>query len=97
MTENTNLNTELENKDNGKESKRKILASNLHYLRSLAGLTQQRVADKLGINRTSYTKWETGVISPSLEMISRLIDFYNGLIVINVTIDYNFILSERKS
>lgn len=34
---------------------------NLRFLRKKQEYTQQEIADRLGINRTTYTKWETGV------------------------------------
>ena len=41
-------------------------------LRKSRGLTQQQVASKLGIDRTTYTKYETGSSEPGFEMLIRL-------------------------
>ena len=41
-------------------------------LRKNLRLTQQQVAAKLVIDRTTYTKYETGVSEPSFEMLIRL-------------------------
>jgi len=38
-----------------------VLADNLVMLRSLKGLTQEQVAEIVGISRQSYAKWEQGV------------------------------------
>ena len=45
------------------------LGRNLLYYRKLAGLTQQQMAEALNINRTTYTKYETGDSEPSVEMM----------------------------
>ena len=44
----------------------------LKVLRKKAGLTQADVASKLGIDRSTYTKYETGQSEPSFEMVQRL-------------------------
>lgn len=52
------------------------LGSNLSYYRKLAGLTQQQVADMLNLNRTTYTKYETGVSEPSIEILKRIAETF---------------------
>ena len=37
-----------------------MLAENLVTLRNLKGLTQEQVAEVVGISRQSYAKWEQG-------------------------------------
>ena len=58
---------------------------NLSYYRHLAGLTQQQVADMLNLNRSTYTKYETGVSEPSIEILKRIADI--------LSIDYNSLLA----
>ena len=41
-----------------------ITAYRLRELRKKIGLSQQQVADTLGITRTAYNKYESGVIKP---------------------------------
>lgn len=41
-----------------------ITACRLRELRQKSGLSQQQVADSLGISRTAYNKYESGVIKP---------------------------------
>ena len=48
------------------------LGRNLIFFRKLAGLTQQQVADRLNLNRTTYTKYETGASEPSIEILKAL-------------------------
>lgn len=38
-----------------------MLAENLALLRNLRGMTQEEVAEVIGISRQSYAKWEQGV------------------------------------
>lgn len=40
-------------------------------------MTQQNIADVLGIDRTTYTFYETGVTKPSLVTLAKLADIYN--------------------
>ena len=54
----------------------------LLYLRKQAHLTQQAVADKLNIHRTSYTKYETGVVTPDHQGLVALAQLFG------VTVDY---------
>lgn len=51
-------------------------ASELQELRLIVGLTQQEVADELGISRTTISHWEGGVQSPSLDQARDLIAVY---------------------
>lgn len=38
-----------------------MLAENLVMLRDAKGMTQEQVAEVIGISRQSYAKWEQGV------------------------------------
>lgn len=38
-----------------------VLAENLVMLRNVKGMTQEQVAEVIGISRQSYAKWEQGV------------------------------------
>ena len=53
------------------------LGRNMTYFRKLAGLTQQQVAEKLNLNRTTYTKYETGVSEPGIEILKQIADILN--------------------
>lgn len=44
----------------------------LHTARKAKGLTQQDMANKLKIHRTTYTKYETNVAEPSLALLREL-------------------------
>lgn len=48
------------------------LGHNLAFYRRLAGLTQEQVAQQLNINRTTYTKYETGDSEPNIEILRNI-------------------------
>ena len=52
-----------------------VTALRLRMLRKEKHLSQQQVADALGITRTAYNKYESGVITPS-RRLSALCDLY---------------------
>ena len=53
-----------------------MLADNLVMLRNLKGLTQEQVAEVIGISRQSYAKWEQGETIPDIEKCDKLAKFY---------------------
>ncbi|MBQ3136286.1 MAG: helix-turn-helix transcriptional regulator [Clostridia bacterium] len=61
-----------------------MLADNLRILRKSFKLTQQEVADILGVDRSTYTFYEAGKSTPSKENIVKLCDIFN------VTVGYLF-------
>lgn len=70
------------------------LPDNLRTIREVLRLSQREVASKLYVNRTTYTKWETGVSEPSLSQLSRIIKFFNSCIN-NQQISYDTLLVKR--
>lgn len=44
----------------------------LRHLRICCGLTQQAVADALHVNRATYTYYETGKTTPSVERLGKI-------------------------
>ena len=57
-----------------------MLAENLALLRNIRGLTQEEVAEVIGISRQSYSKWEQGETIPDIEKCARLAEYYGGSI-----------------
>lgn len=55
---------------------------NLKEARNAAGLTQQQVADALGIERPSYARYESGDRQPPIDTLIKLARHFN------VTTDY---------
>ena len=52
------------------------LQTRLRECRKQNGLTQQQVARRLNIDRSTYSYYETGKICPSINSISTLCEFY---------------------
>lgn len=48
----------------------------LKQLRKFEGLTQQELAEKLGIGRVNYTRYENGTVRPDYETLLLIADFY---------------------
>lgn len=49
----------------------------LKELRIELGLTQEQLADKLGISRVNYTRYENGKVRPNYETLLLIVDFYD--------------------
>lgn len=49
----------------------------LIQLRKIRGLTQQQIADKIGVNRGSYSNWEKGKREPNFETLLKLASILN--------------------
>ena len=52
-------------------------AENLKMLRKQAGMSQEQLAEKLGVSRQAITKWETGVGIPDIENIMAISTLFN--------------------
>ena len=64
-------------KDKMKGNDHMKLGSNLQYLRKLHGnMTQERLADKMGVSRQTISKWETGEAIPDIEKLLELSKFF---------------------
>lgn len=53
------------------------LGKKFKQLRLSIGLTQQQLADELGIGRVNYTRYENGTVRPDYETIIKLADYYD--------------------
>lgn len=54
----------------------------LAELRDNRGLTQDQVADDLGVKRARYNAWENNISRPDIEMLKKLAKYFH------VTADY---------
>ena len=55
----------------------KTLSEKLKALRKQACMTQDDVAEVLGMNRTSFSKYENGASTPPLRVLRKLAKIYN--------------------
>jgi transcriptional regulator with XRE-family HTH domain len=53
------------------------LPEKLRSYRKEAGLTQQQVADAIGMNRSAYAYYEVGKSSPKLSVLKKISELYN--------------------
>ena len=53
-----------------------MLRENLVMLRKLNGYSQEQVAEKIGISRQAYAKWETGATVPDVDRACSLARVY---------------------
>lgn len=54
-----------------------MIGDRLRAIRKEHGLTQQNIADVLGVDRTTYTVYEGGSITPSPATLVKLSQIYN--------------------
>lgn len=54
-----------------------MLRDNLLMLRSIHGYSQEDVAQRIGISRQAYAKWESGATVPDVEKCARLAQLYD--------------------
>ena len=66
--------TERRNAD--KNSVDESMEFNIRSLRFSANMTQEEVADALGVQRTTVTMWETGKSVPRTELLPRLAELF---------------------
>ena len=60
-----------------------MLKDNLVMLRKLNGYSQEQIADRIGISRQAYAKWEQGLTTPDIEKASQLAKVY-GITIDNL-------------
>lgn len=57
-----------------------MLSDNLILLRTLKGYSQEEIAEKIGISRQAYAKWEKGETIPDVDKCNKLAVLYNTTI-----------------
>ena len=53
-----------------------LIGKNMKAIRNAKGLSQQQVAEKLNIERSVYTKFETGQNKPSIEQVEKFAEIF---------------------
>lgn len=54
-----------------------VLDENIRKMRKEKGLTQEQLADIMGVSTASVSKWETGASFPEISILCQLADFFN--------------------
>ena len=57
-----------------------MLKDNLALLRNMHGYSQEELAERIGISRQAYGKWESGATIPDIEKCQRLAEVYGTII-----------------
>lgn len=68
------------------------LGTSLAEARRKAGMTQERVAEKLGVSRQTISKWETDESLPDIRQSKRLADLYQ--MTLDALIDFDLEVEE---
>lgn len=53
-----------------------MLDENIRKMRKEKGLTQEQLADIMGVSTASVSKWETGIAAPELTILAALADYF---------------------
>lgn len=64
--------------------------------RTLRGLTQDQIAEKLNIKRSTYAKYEIGENRPDYEMLEKIAKFFNRTIDDLLGVKHDDYLKERN-
>lgn len=57
-----------------------MLKDNLILMRNSKGISQEEIAEVIGISRQAYAKWEKGETVPDIEKSAKLAQFYKTTI-----------------
>ena len=68
------------------------LGNNLFQARKKAGLSQESVAEKLGVSRQTISKWETDETIPDIYQTKKLAKLYN--LTLDELIDFDIDIKE---
>ena len=68
------------------------LGNNLYQARKKAGLSQEGVAERLGVSRQTISKWETGETLPDIRQSKRLAVLYK--LTLDELIDFDLDVQE---
>lgn len=72
-----------------RKKKYKAVCKNLKTFREENGLTQQQVAEILGVDRSTYAYYEAGKTTPGFDVIDKLLKLFN--------INYTDLFSKQES
>ena len=73
----------------------KLIAKHLAYLRKNHGLTQDELAEKIGVSRQAVSHWECGVAMPDVGVLLDLSKLYE--MTINEILEPDIIVGKLKS
>lgn len=71
------------------------LASNISKLRKECSMTQEQLAEALGVTFAAVSKWERGAATPELNLIAEMADLFE--VSIDALIGYEFQNHEQEN
>jgi transcriptional regulator with XRE-family HTH domain len=76
-----------------------LLSQNLQYLRRKAGFSQQELADKLEIPRTTWSGYELGKVEPNINMLQKISALFEQPVdrLLNERMDYDDLIIAKDS
>jgi len=60
-----------------KQANQSQLAKNLRFLRSVKGLSQQKLAQEIGLKRNNIASYEAGIVEPKVTNFLKIINFFD--------------------
>lgn len=78
---------EVKQTENG--GRKMTLEEQIKHYRKQAGLSQEKMAEKIGVSRQAITKWENGTGTPDIANLMAIADFFQ--------ISVDELLSNEKS
>ena len=54
-----------------------MLSERIYKFRRMSGLSQEQLAEKIGVSRQAISKWESGTSTPELEKLLALSECFN--------------------
>lgn len=68
-----------------------MLNEQIRELRNIRGISQIQLANKLGVTKQSVSNWENDNILPSIEMLVKIVNFFE------VSTDYLLGLDKKRT
>lgn len=69
-------------------------AHNLRTVRRVLGISQSEIAEIIGVERSTYSYYETGKSEPLVHRLKKIIDFFNSKLGVK-KVDFDMLLSEK--
>lgn len=75
-----------------------MISETLRLLRTINGYTQQDIADKLNVDRSTYSYYELGKIKPGVEALLKISDIYGMSVdeILNFDVEGGFKIVTSK-
>ena len=71
------------------------IAEQIHFYRKQKGLTQEQLAEAMGVSVAAVSKWEQGQSLPEIPMLMELADFFD--LSVDALLGYRLRANDRKS